>query len=1001
MDEVSDSLATAWKQAMRGMKSGYNKTKSALKPTMDKLAKSAVNPSHGDIRRMFQLRYGAEVRNEEGERMAAAEASDVESSDEEPLTDEQVQERVDKKFFDKSYDAARYELSHMEATYTDSEEEGKKERAAAEVKILDLRQKCDIVSTTLKKRVLLHHTAFMSGIEKIRLVNDSLYQTSNDCKKARKGVRRSTASVVSQISLLAQQRARCNVKETLSLIEAMNRMVWKKNQLLALIHSGKMVEASQLLKSEGTIDMESAISRVYCMKSVIAEWREYQSDPKRLKKDIDLVITNCLTVKFIPTTYRNAFESAQPIGDPAATCSLIAQLLWQSAIQILTKSLAEVSYIKSESAPITDIAEGIHPDHLLLCVCQMAAKLMDFLYLFANVVRIHEEESRRGSGFAPLHRQVVQQISGIGRKIGRDLVEKLDLVLSHARLAAVDVDRVLHIFVVVSMLVEALSVLGLDKAELASARTQVKAVLLRYMQASVQTPKAKEVMCFMGEDTWRQSDVSASTLNVVRPLSPDVYRKLIKEVKNYLAATDGDSYAGNPFYLPKMLQPQDMSSLIETELFSQYFAAVKEMGLSASEQGASLQGNVLPSTSTPTSPDVALRKGVATLVEKAQLPPTTTTSSVLGVTNAFLEYEARLAVRFPPLAADILSWCEDLIGVYVYTVADSFVSVSRSVPIENQGDLSPSAQRHLTQMHTAALRALNAPNGSFAPSQHLSMAAASAPAGEGALVKFPPKVWGAIRADFGSEARQYALGSRAVACDSCITLLFFYEATIKTMAPLLPSTVVEDYLQRCKGMYRTAVELLHVCIHRLCLALYPMANVIHDISKLKPKKDEIIVSSYVRDIVSGMQALNTRRIAMPTPSLENLFIQRFIFSVQYVLVQEYCKLAKKKLSDTFIMQLQVDAQTFQQLIASAFGRESIVCSDYILGLVKTGFYADDKGQQMSWLKVQHQLYPSADLLAWLSGGDRAYKMQLEDLLSKQLRHEDVIPIDKFVQGFVL
>ncbi|KAK7197020.1 hypothetical protein NESM_000645800 [Novymonas esmeraldas] len=1015
MEDVTDSLATAWKEALKGMKIGYKKTKSVLKQIpMDRLkAISGTGGvmSHGDIRRFFQLKYGAEVRNAEGERVAAAEASDVESSDEEPLTDAQVQEKVDKKYFDKTYDSAKFELEHMDGfAYTDDEAESQAMREAAEGKMLELRQKCGIVSTTLKRRVLAHHQAFVNGTEKIRDVNVSLLMTSSDCKKARAAIRKSKAAVASQVALLAQQRTKENVEATIELLEAMKAACAKRTQLMNLISSGKVHEAAGFLKREGPIVMESSLTKIYCMKPVLAEWRLYRDNPKKLTDCIEAVLTDCLTNKFIVSTYRNVLEASQDLGRATETCALVATLLWRAAIQILCKSLTEVSFVKRDDAPLADIAEGIHPDYLILGVRQMAAKLMDFLYLFSTVVRLHEEERYTGSPYAGLHGQALQRVQDVGRKIGRDLVEKLTVVLSNARLSSTDADRALHLFVVASMLTEALGALGLEKAEQASARTQTKAVLLRHMQTHFQRPKAHEVLAFMSDDDWAVSTVSPLSLNMVKPLSPDAFKCSIREVKHYLQQSTDDSAVAagamplmeNPFLTQKMLEPADTSSLVQTQTFGTYWASAKT-GAAAPAAGRTAEssataGNMVPGVAgaAPVSAPTSSQEATTTLASSVEMPPSVLTSSAISVANAFLEYQARIAVRFPPLAADILGWCEELLCLYFYTVMDSFVSVSRNVPIEHQGDLSAAAQRVLAEVRATGERAVGAVGGQYTPkdgNRHPGAGAGAAAAA--ATSRFPPTVWGRLRNEFTSAAHQFALGHRTVACQSVLALILLYEATIQTMSPLLPAAMVQSYMLRCRSLYTAAHEVLHVCIHRLCQAICPMEAVCADIAKLKGGKDEVVVSPYVAQLVGSMKALNERRVPMPTPALESVLLQRLIFVAQAVLVREYSKLTKKRMSDLFVMQLQVDVQAFQQQVAAAFGKSSVVLADYVLRLVKAGFFADDKAQCVNWVRAHHALYLSADLVNWFGAADKPFKLQLEDLLAKELRHQDVLPMDRF------
>ncbi|KAG5477875.1 hypothetical protein LSCM1_05177 [Leishmania martiniquensis] len=1012
MEDVTESLAAAWKEAMKGMKVGYKKTKSVLKhipvDRLKAISESGGVMSHSDIRRFFQMKYGAEVRNAEGERTATDDASDVDSSDEEPLTDAQVQERVDKKFFDKAYNPVKFELEHMDGfAYTDDEAEGRLMREAAEGKMRELRQKCGIVSTTLKRRVLSHHHSFVSGTEKICDINNSLLMTSSDCKKARAAIRRSKAAVAAQVALLAQQRTKENVEATIQLLEAMKVMCGKRTQLMNLISSGKVHEAAGFLQREGPIKMESSLAKIYCMKPVLAEWRMYRDHPKKLTDCIEVVLTDCLTNKFLVPRYRNALEASQDLGCATETCALVAALFGRAAIQILYKSLADVSFVKRDDAPLGDIAEGIDPQHFMLGVQQMAAKLMDFLYIYTTVVRLHEEERHTGSPYAGLHSLALQRVQEIGRKVGRDLVEKLTVVLSSARLSSIDPDHVLHLFLVMSMLTEGIGVLGLEKEEQAAARAQTKAVLLRHMQLHFQAPKAYEVLAFMAEDDWAVSTVSPPSLNMVKPLSPDNFRSFIREVKHYLhqGADDSSLTAGampfmeNPFLTQKVLELADTSSLVQTQTFGAYWATAK-MGSAAAAIGGSGEP-ASPMSSLGSEVEAATlgapvsSEGSATLAASVEMPPSVLTSSAISVANVFLEYQARIAVRLPPLAADILRWCEELLCLYFYTVVDNFVSVSRNVPIEHQGDFSVTAQRVLAEVRATGERAVGATNGQYAPKEqgrHLGSGASTANA---ATSRFPPVVWGRLSNEFTSPAKQFALGNRSVACQSVLTLIFLYEATIQTMSPLLPAATVESYMQRCRTLYRAAHEVLHVCIHRLCQAICPMDSVCKNIAKLKSGKDEVMVSPYVAQLVNSMKVLNEQRVLLPTPALESVFLQRLIFAGQAVMVREYSKLSKKRMNDLFVMQLQVDVQSFQQQVAFVFGKSSVVVPDYVLRLVKAGFFADDKAQCIQWVRANHTLYYGVDLVHWFGGADRPFMLQLEDLLNRELKHQDILPMERF------
>ncbi|ORC88866.1 uncharacterized protein TM35_000152970 [Trypanosoma theileri] len=958
MDEMRDGISYAWKGAMRGAKKGYKMTKNVLRSIpVDRLrvpgASSMRKSSSGALRRLFQLRYGAEINNEHGERVAAAEVSDVESEEEEALTDEQVHERVEKKFFDKSYDAMRYEITHMEVVLDNSDDvQQQQQRQLTEAAIRELRQKCDVVSATLKKRVLANRKGFVNGVEEIRLINDRLLETSSDCKKGRNFIRKAKNGAAEQMKILVYHRRRGNCEATLSLLNAMKELCWKRNQLLTLLEGGKLIEAADLLRVQGDIEQEDRIKRLHCMTHVIDEWKEYRDNNKVLQKSQETALQECLTTKFIPSKYRNAFEASIVLKTENYIPSLIAQTFWQSAVYILTKSLTEVSHIKDEDACIADIAAAIDPDHLMLCLCQMSAKTMDFLFLFTTVRKMHNDDSRLNNSLASLHAATLKEITHVGQKIGHDLVEKITLVLEKSRFEYVDVERVLHIYFVVSMLIEAISVLGLEKNDQSNARSQIKTSLVKYITHQFQEPKAAQILNFMADDAWVVDDVSALDMQVVVPLHPETYRHTVKEVKSYLSESSIETPGSreNPFYTTQMLILQDTARTVKTESFREEIA----------------------------------RRGV-------QDVPSLLTPSAVAVANVLLEYVARIVARFAPLAADTLSWAEDLISLYLYTVADNFVSISRTVHLENQGDFSEATQIMFAEMRIAAERTVRQNTNSATISFNGSVSVLTSD--DDISARFPPRVWGRIRGIITSEAHQYAIVNRAVAGQSCITLVYLLEAMVYSVAPLLPPITVDQWVQRCNKLKAVSVELLHVGLHRLCLAMFPMENIAQSISKLRGNEKEVHASSYVKQLVEEMSALNAKRHVMPTPELERLLLRHFIFAVQTTLLKEYAKLARKKPTDALIMQISVDVQSFQQLVGAKFGKAVFVLPDYVTSVIKAGF-VEGKEERLEWVKTRHASYCAADLVQWFSAGDRTMKVQLEDLL-EDLKHKDAIPIVAF------
>ncbi|CCW62652.1 unnamed protein product [Phytomonas sp. EM1] len=1015
MDEFSDHFKSAFKGTVRGVKKGYRLTKKALKDIpVDSLKPGNKHRkrSNSNVRHLHDHKQNVGVHQESDEHVEDSEGIEMESLDGEPLTDEQVQLQVDRKFFDRTYDAVMYELTHMTPSYTDIDEEILNEKEAMNSRILDLRQKCKIVSTTLEKRVLAHYAEFVQGIEDIRMVNDSLLQTSSDCKKARVAIRKSKAIAASQVALLGLNRTRTNVADTMVLLEVMKRIVWRRSEFAVLVSSGKLSDAMKLLKEEGSTDIENRLTRVHSIRILIEKWHALQNDPRLVEQCVEAVLTDCLTHRFVESTYCSLVESSTVVGTPQELGNQVGQLLWCVAAQILTRSLLEISQRKDESAPIASLAEEIQPKHLLLCICQMAARLVDFFSIYTTILRIHGEESRRrDSAFADAHAHLLHCVDGIGRRIGNDLLQKLTLVITHAKVDQLDLTRGLHLFVVVDMLVEAVKGAGADGAELASARTQLRARLESFVATQFQLPKAAAVLWGMMEDSWTMSDLSALSLRVVRPITSKAYHTCMKTVRAYVeGAKERGARAAtheNPFYAAEVIDPQDLDRFLQTETFGQYWTRVKNSLDSGSPRSLS-DTATSPRDATPEEEDsfaetqdstVVMATGCledvlkGTLAANASIPPTVLTSSAISLCNTLTEYAARVVVRYSPLAANMINWTSDLVSLYIYTIADNFVSISKSVPIERQSDFSQRVQDILAEMHVSSERSVGAVNGCFSFPEQL---ANDVPHDGNSLVRFPPRIWDRIRQEYASGAHHYALVNRVVACESCIALVFQQEALVCSFAQLLPGPVAEEHFRRIKDFYGVATELLHMCIYRVCQAIYPMESVCAEISKLRPKKDEIQVSSYVKDIIAGMNALNERRPAMPTPVLDTCFLKRFIFTVQATLVREYSKLSKRKLNDMAVMQIQIDAQNFQQLVATTFGRHNVVMPDYIVNLIKTGFYMDNREKRLGWLPPNHAVYFATDLVNWLSGGDRAFKQMLEDILKNDLNHHDTLPMDPFL-----
>ncbi|CCW65916.1 unnamed protein product [Phytomonas sp. Hart1] len=1047
MNDLSDQFKYAFKDTVRCVKKGYRFTKKALKdiPTDSfKPRKTSQAKSNNDVRHSVDFKDEEEgLLSRTDVEMEGSENSEmINSLEDPPLTDDQVELQVDLKYFDPTYDGVAYELAHF-TPLSNNEASNSQELDRMEARILDLQKKCAIVSTTLEKRVLMHYAEFVEGIEGIYDVEDSLLQISSDCKKARAGIRRSKATAAAQVALLGLGRRRKNIVDSLNLVQSMSQIISRRNQFNSLISCGKLIDAMRLLHQaeEDNEEVENRLLGVPFVKKIIEEWRSCQKKTQFLEECVEVILDKSLTHRFVESTYRNLVESATGMvgKTPSALGNQIAQLLWCIAAQILTKSLHEISQLKDESAPIASLAEAIEPKHLLLCFCQMAAKLLDFFHMYARILHWHRTESTRGdSELCEVHAAVLCGVRDIGHRIGGDLLHKLLLAITHARVEELDLTRGLHLFVVMDMLLEGVKITGVDLAELETTTTQTRERLTRIIARQFQRPKAMEVVWWMMEDGWGMSDLSALSLNVVRAISTKPYLAAIRSVRDYLdsAQDEGESGEGrvdNPFYAAEVIDPPDLREFHQTETFGQYWARVNHRGGEGSLCGSGVCG---PSHAVNCEDTLTSRKassgacdfpgrhpntnglsastgsdtlaggnylfggGEARLSTRISMPPTVLTASAMTLCNTLTESAARVVIRYPPLADEMIRWTGDLIGLFLYIIADNFVSISKNVPIERQaGVFSPSTQVALEAMRSAAEAALG-------PSFHLSDSFTGDLRDSNhkwnrddltvRVGGFPPRVWGRLRGEFASGGDYFAVVDRVVACESCAAVVFHQEAFLCAIVAKLSASQVNAAFRRLRGFYTAAMEVLHVGIYRVCQAIYPMEDIAAAIAKLRPRKDDLQESPYVKTILSEMKRINDRRPVMPTPVLEAAFLQRWIFTVQATLVREYSKLSKRKLNGILVMQIQIDVQNFQEQVAAAFGRHNVVFPDYIVNLIKTGFYLDNREKRLSWLPLNHTMYFAADLVNWLSGGDRGFKEMLENILQNELNHHDTLPMEPFI-----
>ncbi|CUI15247.1 Hypothetical protein, putative [Bodo saltans] len=982
--------------SLRGAKEGLRLTKTVMKQIpLDKLRVSSANlnvVNKINLRRLFQKRYGTDVKSTASDEVFGAdELLEVEEA-EEALSDEKVQERVDKKFFDREYDPVRFELTQLQATWADVEEhpQHEVERKNIEDAILDRRQKVHVVGTTLKRRVLDNYTSFVAGIEQIQRVNEDLLSTSATCTDTRERLSAvKVRHVVGGLMIPQLHRRRIHLRELSSIVDVMAEVTRKYRGLQQLIDDGRFVDAVTMLADETNIANVECIKDVSSMRPVLEEWDRFLSSNVTIMTHINDHVGETISSlrSFQELKYRNAMEAARMLGEFDDCIENVVLCLWNNAVQVLMKSLSEVSSVKGEEADIATVIEGIMPDHLCLAVVQLCGKMADYLVLYNSVCKAHMEEinAPRSEETAEFHRKALEFIKPVGQRVGRDLSEKITNVIQYAPWQHVDLDKVLHCFFVMSMLVEAMSVFGLNKDELASVRATVKLYLNQYCTNFYLQKKGSDVHSFMKDDTWEPlRSAPLQTQSVVQPLSPDLYRKSIKEVKQYVNSDSPSAaqIADNPFYTANFMTPQDTSKLV----------FLRTVGEWAKEDAAR-------EVSPAASPVVSDPKVLPSLTQY-----TCVVQSTQAAANLMAEAIARIVLRFPPLAAEVLQWCEDLTAFVLICVGDSFVSCSREMLLEDQPHFTSEGRRILRAARENGFNAIasSATNHIMSPSG--SPSSPSSSSHRTATTRVCGGVEGLTQVE-----HMYGLEARCVAVEALQSLLVALRGAVYAVTKLLPVSVVEARNKSLHAFNYVSNEMLQVIMHRMILANFsaPIEKYGAELSKLYSKgiKGDIQVSTSMKTLNDNVASFYQRCPSFPSKNMDELFQMRLVFAIQSLIVQQMSFLVmnkeledalmnvnKKQMSQTFVMMLKMDAKEFIDRVVDLLplGGRAVAVPRYIQEFLQPAF-EDDFERRLTWIREHHAGYNGDDIANWLCLASRSKKRQLVELL-RDLKHSDVIPL---------
>jgi hypothetical protein len=461
---------------------------------------------------------------------------------------------------------------------------------------------------------------------------------------------------------------------------------------------------------------------------------------------------------------------------------------------------------------------------------------------------------------------------------------------------------------------------------MASARTMVKQCAMVCVATNYHTERGTELLRKMCEESWEvDEDIVPEMFKVVLPISPQAYRTDVKTVKNYVTKNNGK--LENPFFTEHMMIPHDVAMDIE----------IKPL-------------DVIPNRAV-----------------------------VIGTTgiiaSRIFEYVCRVAVRFPPLASEVLTWGEELVALYLYSTAANFVSSRRQLPFEEQGDFGPQTRLMMPVLREMAL--------------HCAPHLAGKIDGQAA---FPPAVFHGIANKYAAPEHHFATGQRLTSIEAVFPLIDLLTESLHSVSPLLISSYKTQHEEFLKQLRLTAEDVLRVGMFRLASAVFNFEKYVDEIShfKFEARRGELQPSKYVYTMVEDLKRfIKYCKIEFPSQYIKEQFWIHFVQVLQRTLMRAFAKV--KRLTDVIVTQMKVDAPAVLYNVRDAIPFDTPVQSmpsaEYMTTILDS-FFLDQEGREQ-WIRDHHNIYTRVEIVGFLAMTTHRQK-QIDDVLD-YLKHVDMIP----------
>jgi hypothetical protein len=968
----------------RAAKKGFSVTRNAVVATvnvttgfvpkgardvLDRGAK-AVN-----IRQLFRMKHTSQLGNVETVESESDEEEEISAAEKDVDIEElfkTVLKPVDPKFFDGAYEAGTAELKCMPpGSYNLTEKEVFEEMANLDLLVKERQSELKIVDNLLKKRIIAHYAVFLQGVCQISGISQDLRRISADCKRSRTlmaDAKRITAGKTLQMAL--GKRRKDNMKLVQEILLAVEDVKLRHERFHGHLKASRFRDAIQMTQWNRTIRNQELLKGVKAVRDMLQKWEDYCTDNGQIMFYIDSNLTECLSPKFNKDTYIMILDAYLLLSDDVVTQDRVIMSLWEKGSNLIRNTLKEVSSVHEEQADLATLAKGVLPANMIHSLCKIGERMLTFALLYTRVLNTHTAARKAGSTLAAsmstsspsspsaatapgsadgalsasdmtarnpllqsLHPQMCELMESLGRKLAMTLQGQLLEVIKGLQFESLDLNICLHSFSVAILTLEASAVFYNDADEMAKCRDLLKSRAKDVVTATYQAQRGVEIIRRMAEDKWVvDEDVVPEMFKVVLPISPDQYRKDIKAVKTFV--TKWTPTSENPFMTESMLIPQDLTKTLQIKEFE-----------------------VVPNRAVVTS-----------------------TSAIIA--NRVFEYLCRVVVRFPPLASEVLTWCEEMVALYFYTAAANFVSTKRALPFTEQQDFLPATKVMMNNLKVMSLRCAQQYN------KKPGLLDEDAP-----QATFPPSVFQGIQSLYASAENYYATGHRLTAIESVFPLIQLLGTALESCKPLLIESLKKQHSQFLEQIKSCAEDVLRVGCFRLASACFSFQKWVDELganTRFEGRKIDqpYHPSKYVPKLLDELKRWTTKcKIPFPSHYVAEQFWIHFVMVLIRSLMRGYARAAR---TDLQVNQMKGDLiyvhDTLKEIWPISNPRliPNLERSKALLNC-----FSLEHDKKEAFVKEFHRFY-CKDELVGLLGSTVDRQKQISDLL-EYLRHDDVLP----------